>query len=202
MGARRTVNPLLDALSIRNSCRVDSELQGLVQRTDVVGAFGLPPSPEPELPSDAWLWERMVPALATALREGRPLTEGQAMKNNEEPASQVCSSAGHALREWDRAIEDLLVAQIRYGFLGRAIDAMEGSKVPSESSPPPAPASTPQPASDRWIKVGEAARITSKSEKWFYNNWKKLGFASKRGGKCLRFSEPGLQRWMEDGKRA
>jgi predicted DNA-binding transcriptional regulator AlpA len=54
---------------------------------------------------------------------------------------------------------------------------------------------------DKWLDAAAAAKLLSVSEEWLYHNAKKLPFASKIGHRLLRFSQNGLQKWMES-KRA
>lgn len=61
-----------------------------------------------------------------------------------------------------------------------------------ESAPPPA-----APAPDRLLSVKEAADRLGVDRRWLYRRADTLPFAKKIGPGTLRFSEKGLNRWME-----
>jgi excisionase family DNA binding protein len=53
---------------------------------------------------------------------------------------------------------------------------------------------------DRLLDPAEAANLLSVSEDWLYHQAKRLPFTRKLGPRLLRFSEQGLQKWMESKK--
>ena len=55
---------------------------------------------------------------------------------------------------------------------------------------------------DRLLKIDEAAQVLGTSEDWLYHNWKKLPFAFKWSPRQLRFSQKGLQRYIEEKQHA
>ena len=52
--------------------------------------------------------------------------------------------------------------------------------------------------SDKLLEVEEVAEILGTSEDFLYHHWKKLPFAFKLSPKQLRFSQQGLQQWIEE----
>lgn len=56
------------------------------------------------------------------------------------------------------------------------------------------------PATDRLIDIAEAAATLNLSQSWLYRNWKRLPFSVKVD-RTVKFSEKGLQKWIEAQKR-
>ena len=57
-----------------------------------------------------------------------------------------------------------------------------------------------QELADRLLDAKEAAKVLSMSEDWLYRNAKKLPFTRKLGPKVLRFSQKGIDKWIETRK--
>ena len=55
---------------------------------------------------------------------------------------------------------------------------------------------------DKLLTVSEAAERLNTSEDWLYRAWKTLPFAVKLSRKQLRFSEQGLQKFIEETQNA
>lgn len=55
---------------------------------------------------------------------------------------------------------------------------------------------------DRLLKVEEAAERLQTSPDWLYRMWKHLPFAVKLSRKQLRFSEEGLQKFLQENQHA
>ena len=53
---------------------------------------------------------------------------------------------------------------------------------------------------DRLLTPQEAAVILGKDVRWLYRHAKKLPFTRRLNRKTLRFSEPGLRRWIDAKK--
>jgi len=53
---------------------------------------------------------------------------------------------------------------------------------------------------DRLLTAEDAAGVLSVSPDWLYRNAKTLPFARKIGGKMLRFSSQGMQKWLNTRK--
>ena len=58
----------------------------------------------------------------------------------------------------------------------------------------------PKELEDRLLDAKEAAKVLSMSEDWLYRNAKKLPFTRKLGPKVLRFSQKGIDKWIETRK--
>lgn len=69
-----------------------------------------------------------------------------------------------------------------------------GNGVRASDAPSPPPS---DPASDRLLKVDEAAAILGVEPRWLYDRSDQLPFARKLAPRTLRFSERGLYRWLE-----
>jgi predicted DNA-binding transcriptional regulator AlpA len=50
---------------------------------------------------------------------------------------------------------------------------------------------------DKMLTAEEAAKVLASSADWLYRNANKLPFARKLGPKMLRFSQRGLNKWVE-----
>jgi hypothetical protein len=59
--------------------------------------------------------------------------------------------------------------------------------------------SAPDP-DDRLLSVNEAAIRLNVNRRWLYANHHRLPFAKKLSRKALRFSERGLERWLQRGR--
>lgn len=70
-------------------------------------------------------------------------------------------------------------------MLARLISLESTEPTPSTSS-----------SGDRLVTVDEAAALLGVTTKWLYHHWRDLPFAKKLGGKILRFSEQGIQRYI------
>ena len=55
---------------------------------------------------------------------------------------------------------------------------------------------------DRLLTIEEAAERLKTSKDWLYRAWRKLPFAVKLSRKQLRFSERGLQKFLEEMQSA
>jgi len=85
-----------------------------------------------------------------------------------------------------------------------ALRAVAESLPPGTSVPVPrevllsllTPAATPTEEPDRLLTVQEAAVRLNVSEDWLYRRSRKLPFARHLSRKQLRFSEQGLQKWV------
>jgi excisionase family DNA binding protein len=51
---------------------------------------------------------------------------------------------------------------------------------------------------DRLLTIDQVAEQLFVSKDWVYRNGKKLTFTKKLGPKMVRFSEPGLQKWLKE----
>ncbi len=54
-----------------------------------------------------------------------------------------------------------------------------------------------QEVADRLLTVDDAAAVLCVTPRWLYRRSKRLPFAQRLSGKVLRFSEIGLQKWLE-----
>ena len=54
---------------------------------------------------------------------------------------------------------------------------------------------------ERLLTIDQVAQTLAVSKDWVYRNAKKFGFTKKLGPKIVRFSEAGLQKWLNDRRR-
>ena len=66
-----------------------------------------------------------------------------------------------------------------------------------QAAPSPTPPPTNGKGDDRLLTVAEAASILGVDDRWMYRHAASLPFTRKLGGRTLRFSELGLERWLE-----
>jgi hypothetical protein len=77
-----------------------------------------------------------------------------------------------------------------------AVAARTADPVPGDTNTDDAP------GEDRLLTVEEAASRLSVQPRWLHKNQHRLPFTKKLSRKALRFSEKGLQRWLERGRPA
>lgn len=69
--------------------------------------------------------------------------------------------------------------------------------IAAEGAPASSPAEKPSDDADRWLTADDVATALGVSRRYVYARRTSLPFAKQLPGGSVRFSERGLQRWME-----
>ena len=108
------------------------------------------------------------------------------------------SRAQQLLADLVEQVNDLPPEEVRR-LLVRISAVLVAVAARTDTSTTDGPAGSPEEsnAADRLLTVAEAAQRLGTTERWLYSNHHRLPFARKLSRKALRFSEKGLERWLE-----